>query len=162
MSIPHENDQAHARRALNEAFEMQNRPSNGAGYIAKTASFCSNPAEYEWKYIGKREMLVPYDCKSVSLNAEDDTELHYPQSGSIRWELHFVWVVEGNLHKGESNVLALRRFYIDADSWLILLGEGYDRTGQMVNCYMLPKRVAAERADAGRWYAVVTTEPKTA
>ena len=162
MSIPHENEQAHARRALDEAFEMQNRPSNNAGGIPKTASFCSNPAEYEWKYISKREMLVPYDCKSVSLNDKDDTELLYPQPGSIRWELHSVWIVEGKLRKGESNVLALRRFYIDADSWLILLGEGYDRDGEMVNCYMLPRRLAADAANAGRWYAVVAAEPKSA
>jgi hypothetical protein len=160
MSIPHENDQAHARRALDEAFETQNRPVNGAAYIARTGSFCSNPAEYEWKYIGKQEVLVPYNCEPLLTAADEAEDLRFPPAGTIRWELRSVWIVEGSLNKGESNILALRRFYIDADSWLILLGEGYDHAGEMVNCYMLRKQRDMENVDTGRWYAIAASESK--
>lgn len=162
MSIPHENDQAHARKALDEAFERQNRPAEGLPHIGKNANFCSNPAEYEWKYTGKREILVPYNCDEASVDNEYDPQLHCPKPGSVRWEIRLVWIVEGALHKGESNVLILRRFYIDAESWLILLGEGYDHTGELVNFYMLHKWAAADKSHEGRWYLGCDFEPKSA
>jgi hypothetical protein len=78
-----------------------------------------------------------------------------------RWEKHSVWVVEGTLQPGESNVLARRRFYIDEDSWCILLGEGYDIAGTMVKCYMLFKGTTPATGKQGRWYPLCRTETKS-
>lgn len=153
MSIPHENNQAHAQKALDEAFDRQNSHAKSVAYIDKDASFCSDPSQYEWQYIGKREMLVPYTSNVGPSDADDTGSTpNIPKPGSLRWKKHPVWIVEGHLHRGESNVLALRRFYIDIDSWEILLGEGYDYAGAMTNCYMLTKRPISEEATWGKWY----------
>jgi hypothetical protein len=36
------------------------------------------------------------------------------------------------LHPGIRNVFAKRRFYVDEDSWFIMLGQCYDANGNMV------------------------------
>jgi hypothetical protein len=151
MSIPYEDGPAQVRQALDEAFERQNALAKGMSGLDQNSSFCSNPQEYMWKYLGKKEMLVPYNCEGGSCSLSDE-HLQFPRSGSIRWEMHPVWIVEGELRRGESNLLALRRFYIDEENWLILLGEGYDQAGKMINCYVLHEHNVAERSQRGRWY----------
>ena len=49
----------------------------------------------------------------------------------MRYEKHRVWVVEANLKSGQRHVYAKRRFYIDEDSWHIVLLESYDGRGQL-------------------------------
>jgi hypothetical protein len=160
--MQYENGQAHARQALDEAFESQNRLAKAVAFFCKSTSFCSNPAEYEWKYIAKREVLVPCDHNAAALNDKgDDTQRNYPDAGVIRWEKHFVRIVEGTLHRGESNLLALRRFYIDERSWMILMGEGYDHAGALVNYYMRYKAANTDKPAEGRWYAIAEIPPKS-
>jgi len=162
MSIWHENGQEHVRKALDEAFERQNSAANDGANIDESSSFCSNPAEYDWKYIGKQEMLVPYNCGTVPFH--DMRDLLQPKFSNpkiTRWEKHSVWVVEGTLQPGESNVLARRRFYMDEDSWCILLGEGYDIAGVMVKCYMFFKCTTQATRKQGRWYPICRTETKS-
>ena len=155
MSVPHENNQAHAQKALDEAFDRQNSDAKGAAYIDRDASFCSEPSQYEWKYVGKREMLVPFTSNAKPSDVDDTgAPANIPRPGSLRWELHPVWIVEGHLHRGESNVLALRRFYIDIESWEILLGEGYDYAGTMTNSYMLARNPTSGEARWGRWHPI--------
>ena len=48
-----------------------------------------------------------------------------------RWELHRVWVVDATLKPGTSHVYARRTFYIDEDSWAILLIDKYDARGEL-------------------------------
>jgi hypothetical protein len=118
-------------------------------------SFCSNPAQYDWKNLGKREIIVPYNCDSAGfVFPRHHTDATPHMSGKIRWEKHRVWVVEGTLHKGESNVLPRRRFYLDEDSWKILMGEGYDDKGKLVKCYMLCCGTIPNAGHKGRWYPV--------
>ena len=94
--------------------------------------FYGNPSQYDWRFIAKQELLVPYNCEIVPCHIPPDlSQGKFPHPGTIRWERHRVWVVEGSLQPGESNMLTRRRFYIDEDSWLILLGEAYDSTGAM-------------------------------
>ena len=42
-----------------------------------------------------------------------------------------VWEVEATLKSGERNIYAKRRFFIDEDSWSILVSELYDGRGQL-------------------------------
>jgi hypothetical protein len=62
MSIPYEPSWTHVRRALDEAFKTQNDAGSGVAELNDVSCFYSNPADYEWKHIGKQEMLVPYNC----------------------------------------------------------------------------------------------------
>lgn len=150
MGLQHEDGDARVRKALDDAFARQNAYASGKGATEESFSFCRNPMEYEWKYIGKRNMLIPYTDGKDQPNAIRKSDA-YGSENSIHLEMQTVWVVEGSLRRGESNVLALRRFYIHDESWLIVLGEGYDSTGTIASYYMLDKQMPADGSPHGRW-----------
>lgn len=147
--------------ALKQAFHKQNEAVGGSPIINGTLSFCSNPQEYEWKYLDKKEMLVPYICDAAPSYPEQEiTQLKLANLGKIRWERHSVWIVEGTLRRGESNVLARRRFYLDENSWLILLGEGYDRAGAVTKCFMFHRDKTSTACNRGQWYSTNNPEDR--
>jgi len=124
------------RKAPNEAFDTPNPAANGISNQDETSCFYGNPSQYDWKYIGKQELLIPYNCNNVHFHTAEEVFLSkFPNPDIIRWEKHRVWVLEATLHPGERNVLARRRFYMDEDTWYAVLGEGYDANGTMVKCY---------------------------
>ena len=104
---------------------------------------------YDWKLVGKKEMYVPYNSyklHSDSLRYKDIlTPLHI-NPDHLRYELHRVWVVEATLKKGARHVYKRRTFYIDEDSWQILLMDQYDNRdqlwrvseGHVINYYDVP------------------------
>jgi hypothetical protein len=130
------NGQGRVRKAPNEAFDAPNPSSNGIASLDESSGFYGNPSQYDWSYIEKKEMLVPYNCnKQLFATMEDICGPHFVKPEYVRWEKHRVWVVEANLHPGIHNVNIKRRFYIDEDTWSILLGEGYDGNGTMWKAY---------------------------
>jgi len=56
---------------------------------------------------------------------------HHLAPRFLRYEKHRVWVVEGILKTGKRHAYKKRRFYIDEDSWLILLAENYDKNDEL-------------------------------
>ena len=79
-------------------------------------------------------MIVPYNSYKLT-----DTALKYSdiiRQGHInpdytRYETHRVWVVEATLKAGTSHLYAKRVFYIDEDSWFVLLTDKYDNAGKL-------------------------------
>lgn len=49
----------------------------------------------------------------------------------MRYELHRVWVVEGNVKDGTSHIYDRRVFYVDEDSWHIAAADLYDARGEI-------------------------------
>ena len=49
----------------------------------------------------------------------------------MRYELHRVWVVDGTLKAGFSHVYGRRTFYLDEDSWTVLLEDTYGIRGDL-------------------------------
>jgi hypothetical protein len=135
------NGQGRVRKAPNEAFDSPSPATNGLTNADETNCFFGNPAQYDWNYIGKQEMLVPYNNNAIhNVTAQELFKPHFCDPDIIRWEKHRVWIVEATLHPGERNVLARRRFYIDEDTWYIMLGEAYDANSNMVKSYQLYNR----------------------
>lgn len=92
------------------------------------------PDQYEWTLQGKREIYVPYNSYKLhqaGLKPADIIRPHHINQDLARYELHRVWVVEGILRVGMPHIYGRRVFYIDEDSWQILLTEEYDREGQL-------------------------------
>jgi hypothetical protein len=56
---------------------------------------------------------------------------HHLNPDKLRWELHRVWVVEATLAPGKRHVVPKKRFYVDEDSWSVLLVDGYDAEGKL-------------------------------
>ncbi|WP_295681290.1 DUF1329 domain-containing protein [uncultured Nevskia sp.] len=89
---------------------------------------------YVWKLTGKRELLIPYNAYRLSdgryKNAQLLTKGHFNQAGT-RYELHRVWVVEATLRPSNNHSFGRRLFYVDEDSWNVVLVENYDPTGRL-------------------------------
>ncbi|MGE7957304.1 DUF1329 domain-containing protein [Pseudomonas sp. NPDC089530] len=96
--------------------------------------FSGAPDKYDWKLVGKREMLVPYNTYKLadrSLKYGQIIQPNHLNQDLIRYEPHRVWVVEATLKPGQRHIYAKRVFYIDEDSWGILASDLYDGRGEL-------------------------------
>ncbi|MCC6193562.1 MAG: DUF1329 domain-containing protein [Burkholderiales bacterium] len=89
---------------------------------------------YDWKLLGKKEMYVPYNTYRIGdkkLKYAEILDKNTVKSDLMRYELHRVWVIEATLKAGEKHVYAKRTFYLDEDSWMVLVEDAYDTRGQL-------------------------------
>lgn len=104
-------------------------------YTVDEANIFFGPLDrFDWKLIGKQELLVPYNAFGAYDTSAKFTDV--AQDGSIapesrRYELHRVWVVEANVLQGMRHQAPKRLFYIDEDSWNPLMAVDYDKQGQI-------------------------------
>ncbi len=130
------NGEARVRKAPNEAYDTPNSGTNGVNNLDENSTFAGSPQKYDWKFIEKKEMLIPYNNNNIIFaNWQDVLINNFVNPEYLRWEKHRVWVVEATLHPGEHNVTAKRRFYIDEDTWWAVLGDGYDAEGTLYKVY---------------------------
>ena len=121
------NGQGRVRKAPNEAFDSPSPIANGILNFDDSNGFYGSPEKYDWRFVEKREMLVPYNCNSTPRSTvQEFIQPAFPNPDILRWEKHRMWVVEATLHQGEDNVSARRRLYLDEDTWAILLADMYD------------------------------------
>jgi Protein of unknown function (DUF1329) len=84
---------------------------------------------FDWKLLGKKEIYVPYNDYALQ-----DPKYQYADlirqftlnPDAERWELHRVYVVEGALKSSARHIYSKRVYYLDEDSWYILMGDLYD------------------------------------
>lgn len=89
---------------------------------------------YEWKLLGKREMVIPYNSYALVSPAVRYKDLLKPghvDPELCRYELHRVWGVEAKLKPGTSHLYHRRVFYIDEDSWIVAVTDKYDSRGEL-------------------------------
>jgi hypothetical protein len=120
----------------NPNFQYDNPAPGWQGLVTiDSVNGYTGPADrYTWKLLGKREIYAPYNNEKFvdsSVKYKDMIQPRYPRRDLQRYELHRVWVVEGNLRPDKRHVMPRRVFYVDEDSWLILAAEGYDTRGQL-------------------------------
>lgn len=155
MSTRYEGSHVRFQRALDDVFSRQSLFNAGAALTSETMNFCADPDHYIWCHAGKRDMHVPFKHRQLP---DEETGRLPPQAlfdrNITRWELHPIWVVDGRLRRGESNVLHRRRFYIEQKNWLILFGEGFDAADDMIKCYLLDASANLPMAAFGKWYRV--------
>jgi hypothetical protein len=92
---------------------------------------------YDFKLVGKKEMYVPYNAYSLysSKHKYKDIVLKGHINQSLpRYELHRVWVVEANVRPDRKHIYKKRVFYLDEDSWQVLLEDIYDERGEFWRC----------------------------
>ena len=88
---------------------------------------------YTIKLLGKKEMLVPYNSYilySDKLKYKDIIKPGHINQDLARYELHRVWVIEAQVKKGFNHRYKKRTFYLDEDSWIVLLQDIYDERDQ--------------------------------
>ena len=89
---------------------------------------------YDWKLIGRKEVYVPYNTyrfQDPSLKYAQIVQKDAVDPDLVRFELHRVWVVDATLKPGVRHIYSRRTFYIDEDSWQILIADRYDTRGQL-------------------------------
>lgn len=88
---------------------------------------------YDFKLVGKKEMLVPYNCYKLVYGSTKDKAFgpKFMSPEYVRWELHRVWVVEATLKPGKRHIYKKRVFYLDEDSWHALASDQYDGNGNL-------------------------------
>ncbi|MBN3786962.1 DUF1329 domain-containing protein [Burkholderia sp. Ac-20353] len=89
---------------------------------------------FNWKLIGKREMIVPYNNFGIyafNTRLRDVATPNGIAPDHRRYEVHRVWVVEATLKATARHADSKKVFYLDEDSWLALSGEDYDAQGKL-------------------------------
>lgn len=122
--------QGRVRRAPDVQYDTPSSYVDGVANYDEYNGFNGAANEYDWKLLGKRGMLIPYNNNKIySARVEQIFTPKFPNPDYIRWELHRCWVVEATLHPGERNVMARRRLYIDEDIWQIGIIDTWDANG---------------------------------
>ena len=124
--------QGRLRKDPEVEYDTPSSYANGECNYDEYFGFFGSLDRYDWKYLGKQEMLIPYNNNKM-MNTPHMIA-HTPNHLNpdvVRWELHRVWVVEATLHEGERNVLARRRFYVDEDTWMIGVTDSWDANDKL-------------------------------
>ena len=126
--------QRRVRRAPNVAYDNPGTASDGMRTTDQFDMFTGAIDRYTWELVGKKEMIVPYNSYRLHSDKvkykEILTPLHINQD-LTRYELHRVWVVEAKLREGTSHIYPRRTFYIDEDSWQVVVVDQYDSRGDI-------------------------------
>lgn len=168
--------QRRVRRAPNVAFDNPGTASDGLRTNDQFDMFNGSPQRYNWQLVGKKEIYVPYNnykLQDPKVKYSDILKPLHINPGFPRYELHRVWVVDATLKEGARHLYKRRTFYIDEDSWQILVVDQYDNRDQLwrvsegfaINHYNLPNLWTTLEVhtdlQAGRYIAIgLTNENK--
>ena len=141
--------QRRVRRAPNVAFDNPGTGSDGLRTSDQFDIYNGSPERYDWKLIGKQEIIVPYNAYQLHSNKLKNNDILKPlhiNQQHARYEMHRVWVVDATLKPGQRHLYKRRTFYVDEDSWQILVVDCYDardqlwrvQEGHSINYYEIP------------------------
>ena len=124
--------QRRVRRAPTVSYDTPDFVSSGANYFDEVQGFFGALDRYDWKLIGKKEMLIPYNDNGIlGVTVNQALDKHHLNPDHLRWERHRVWEVEATVAEDRRHAVPKRRYYIDEDAWLIALVDGYDKKGAL-------------------------------
>ena len=126
--------QRRVRRAPNVAYDNPGTASDGLRTNDMTDMFNGAMDRFDWEVKGKREIYVPYNsykAHSDDLTIEDLVKPGHLDPSVMRYELHRVWEIEANVKAGIRHINSKRTYYLDEDSYQIVLVDHYDGRGQL-------------------------------
>lgn len=126
--------QRRVRKAPNLSYDAPIATSEGIRTADTADMFNGLPDRFDWKVVGKQEIYIPYNNYQLTHPSVRYSELLQPghvNPAVTRNELHRVWVIEGTLREGAQHSYSKRRFYLDEDSWQIVLADEYDSLGEL-------------------------------
>jgi len=141
--------QRRVRLAPNVAYDNPGTAADGLRTNDDFSMFNGATDRYDWKLVGKKEIYIPYNSYKLSGNSlkyRDVLRAGHVNPEHARYELHRVWVVEATLERGVSHLYKRRTFYVDEDSWAIVVADKYDNRDQLwrvseqhnINFYNVP------------------------
>lgn len=141
--------QRRVRLAPNVAYDNPGTAADGLRTSDMTDMFNGALDRYDFKLVGVKEMYVPYNSYKAHSDKSKVSDMIRPghiDPDYLRYELHRVWVVDATLKPGMRHMNPRRTFYLDEDSWQILVLDHYDQQGQVwryseapsINFYEVP------------------------
>ncbi len=109
--------------------------------------FAGDPDRWRWTLIGKRELLVPYHADLFNALGRTLTATlgpSHPDPALLRYERHRVWQIDASLKPAFTGPWPRRSYYLDEDSWQILLVEHYDSEDHLERVQEVHTRLAGE------------------
>jgi hypothetical protein len=126
--------QRRVRRAPNVAYDNPGTASDGLRTNDMTDMFNGAMDRFDWTVVGKKEMYVPYNsygAHAEGISYDDFVMPGHLNPALMRYELHRVWIIDAKLKAGMRHINARRTFYLDEDSYQILLIDHYDGRQQL-------------------------------
>lgn len=93
-----------------------------------------SPDRFEWQLLEKREIYIAYNnnqLASKKLKYRDILHKFHINPQHTRYELHRVWVIRAILKDKWRHVYSRRDFYIDEDSWQVVIADQYNTHGEL-------------------------------
>lgn len=137
--------QRRVQQAPTVSYDTPDFVASGANYFDEVQGFFGALDRFEWKIVGKKELLIPYNTNGFIGAPLDEAYLErHVNPELVRWERHRVWQVEASVRSGKRHAVPKRMYYLDEDSWLIALVDGYDSEGELWRTSMVPPFVVPE------------------
>lgn len=138
--------QRRVRKLPNALYDTPSFVTAGISNFDEIWVFGGPQDRYDWKIAGKKEMFIPYNNNKLiqPTKIDDVMSERFLNPDHMRWELHRVWVVDATLAEGKRHVMPKRRFYLDEDTWLAVLADGWDQKGQLWKTFWYQNVLAPE------------------
>jgi len=135
--------QRRVRRVPDFAYDSAMPFTDGFVVSDQVDMFNGAPDRYDWKLLGKKELLIPYNnyqLHSKEVRYKDLLTVGHIDPQYLRFEKHRVWVIEANLKQNARHIYGKRVFYIDEDTWQISVidyFDGHNKLWRMGEAYAL-------------------------
>jgi hypothetical protein len=120
------------RKAPSISYDVPDPDADGFVSMDEYYLFFGGLDHYDFKLLGKKEMYIPYNNNRLYLQpVQAVLGPAHANPDNLRYELHRVWVVEGTLAKGQHDIVARRRLYLDEDTWFGAYSDSWDQDGKL-------------------------------
>lgn len=125
--------QRRVRKLPNACCDTPAPATSGVASFDEVDVFAGRGDRFDWKIVGKKEILIPYNANGLHTPTKDSDVLmaNHLNPDHVRWELHRVWVIESTLKSGQRHQAPKSRYYVDEDTWVAVLGDRWDANGQL-------------------------------
>ncbi len=126
--------QRRVRRSPTFAYDNPIAGFDNLYFVDQINMFTGAPDRYDFKLVGKKEMIVPYNNYKLidkKNKFKDMLGPEYVKRDFMRYETHRVWVVEAAVKGDKRHSFAKRVFFVDEDSWALLHVDMYDAKGNL-------------------------------
>ncbi len=120
--------QRRLRRSPVMGYDAPTFTSDGLRMMDEIDMYNGAMDRYNWKLLGKREMVIPYNNDKLQAALHDKSSLftaYHLNPEFTRFEKHRVWVVEATLKTGKKHLYNKRVFYVDEDTWSVAMIDIY-------------------------------------
>jgi hypothetical protein len=127
--------QRRVRRLSTYAYDAPLIGLENTYYVDQAWMYNGTLDRYTFKLVGKQELYIPYNNYALRDGKRyNDKTMFGPDfvnPDARRYELHRVWRVDADVRPGQRHSAPHRVFYLDEDTWGLIVVDMYDAQGKM-------------------------------